>query len=153
MKKYVIAMLIALLILAGQGFAQVVDNSSTLGQMLIANEKAVWDVYKWDNKDPKALSNLLADEYCEIDEEGEVATKADVVDGLNYLIIADYVMSDIVVTLITENVAAVRFQMQYEGYYKGETLEQCVIVSSVWVHRGEKWLNVSCQESPITKEK
>jgi hypothetical protein len=162
MKKYLPVVFLMLSLLSPLCFAQSSMNKSakpglekaasaaSLEESLIAKEKEVWEAFK--RKDASALKGLLADDAYEVDDEGEISTKAQQIESLNDMNLTRYRMSDLKVVVINKDAAIVRYKVMIEGSYKGEEfVPNWSIASAVWVNRAGKWQNILYQETKIKK--
>ena len=125
-------------------------SASSFDESLIAKEKETWEAFK--RKDAAALKSLLAEDAYEIDDEGELSTKAHQISSLADLTITEYMMEDIKVVPINKDAAIVRYKVMAKGSYKGKEFDpNWSFASAVWVNRGGKWQNLLYQETPIKK--
>ncbi len=157
MKKYVSVILIVLFVFVSLAAAQSCGDKKCCAdkkcakcdaKSLIAQEKAVWEAYK--SKDAKALSNLLAEDSYEVDEEGEILNKQEQLQNVKDLTISEYQMKDVQVVVVSPAVVVVRYKVMVKGSYKGEELTpKWGVASSMWVKRDARWVNVVYQQTPI----
>ena len=121
-------------------------------ESLVAKEKEVWEAFK--RKDADALKGLLAEDAYEIDDEGELSTKAHQISSLADLSITEYMMEEIKVVPINKDAAIVRYKVMAKGSYKGKEFDpHWSRASAVWVNRGGKWQNLLYQETPIKENR
>jgi hypothetical protein len=162
MKKYLPLVFLTLSLLAPVCFAQSgmgesakpkmnkAASASLFEESLIAKEKEVWEAFK--RKDANALKGLLAEGAYEIDDEGELSTKAHQISTLADLSLTEYMMEEIKVVPINKDAAIVRYKVMIKGSYKGKEFDpKWSFASAVWVNRSGNWQNLLYQETPIKR--
>ncbi len=111
---------------------------------LISMEKEDWEVAK--HKDWKAYDRLLSEDFVWIDASGVIAGRAPVVHYLADLDLQAYAMEDVKVTMFSKDVALLTYKIMQKGAFRGQALPSTPsYVSSQWVRRGGRWVNVFTQ--------
>lgn len=111
-----------------------------------ANERGTWEAFKAG--DEAAYRALCCAEFCEISANGELHTLDDIARGMRTYVTKGYVMEDVVVTRLADNVFSIRYKLTVDYVEGGKALptKKCR-ASAVWIKREEKWLAASYQES------
>jgi hypothetical protein len=86
-------------------------------------------------RDPAALLNLLAEDFCEFGSSGRIYTRDDVVKSLQMESPRRFSVSDSSVTLLGNGVA-----LRYQAHQSGQGQETSTSLrSSLWVLRDSRW--------------
>jgi hypothetical protein len=115
----------------------------------IAKEKAIWDAIK--NKDYAGFEGMLADNFLEVLPDG-VMDRAGSLAGVKQFEPSEVNFSDWKFQSIDKDLFLVVYTVSVKGKFAGEEVpSDPVRSSSVWVHRGGKWLGAFHQECPVAK--
>src|SRR5262245_27830702 len=113
---------------------------------LWANEKAVWDAFK--TGDQKAFS-LLADDIVDIESSG-VRNKAQMIQLTADFKMTEYTFADQMVQMVDKDTYILHYTCSMKATYKAEAVPEAPNhCSRVWNKRGDKWLGVFHQETPL----
>jgi hypothetical protein len=119
-------------------------TSKHTADALIRMEKEDWEVAK--KKDWKAYDRLLAEDFVWVDASGVIAGRTPVVRYLSDLDLKDYSLEDVQVTMLSKDVALLTYKVTQQGAFRGQALPSAPsYVSSEWVRRGGRWVNVFTQ--------
>lgn len=126
--------------------AVAVTAAISVGTTIEAGERGTWEAFKAG--DEAAYRALCCAEFCEISASGELHTLDDIAQGMRNYVTKRYVMEDVVVTRLAENVCTIRYQLTVDYVADGRALptKKCR-ASAVWIKREGKWLAASYQES------
>ena len=126
--------------------------SGGLEDTLIALEKKSWEA--WKNRDGKFFDEFLSDDHLEIGFGG-IANKAAVVDmvGSPVCTVKSYTVDKFKCTQIDTNVAALNYYAAQDTVCYGKPVPSPVWVTSLFVKRGERWVNVLYQHSEAMRTK
>ena len=143
---------IALLLGAAQVFAGTPASAKKSDATTIAALTAQAD--QWDKaivrKDQAAIEKNMADDFRQIDAQGDVETKASFVEGLlsPKLVINPYTVEDFDVRLYGD-VALLSGRTRMSGSYDGKPFNSHYRYIDIYVRRGGVWKIVSVQISKI----
>lgn len=128
-----------------------------LGADAPKNDAAIKDVEKailalnkaFEKRDTEAIKALTTDEHVSITSYAGSQNKAAQLKDMPELKITEYKEGDLKVTLVSKDVALVRYHLTQKGTYRGKALPLKSHATAVWVQRGGKWLETAYQETPI----
>jgi hypothetical protein len=113
-------------------------------EALIGLEQEDWEEAK--KKDWKAYDRLLSEDFVWVDENGVVAGRVPFVRYFADLDLKDYAMEDVKVTMFSKDVALLTYKVTEKGTFRGSALPPTPsYVSSEYIRRGGKWVNVFTQ--------
>lgn len=119
-------------------------TSKQTEEALIRLEKEDWEVAK--KKDWKAYDRLLSEDFVWVDEHGVIAGRSPVVRYISDFDLKDYAMDDVKVTRFSKDVALLTYKVTLRGTFRGQALPSTPsYVSSEYVRRGGRWVNVFTQ--------
>jgi hypothetical protein len=123
------------------------SESDVLTQKIIDNSRATWEAYK--SRNLSTVKEYTAEDYVSYGLTGPSNLQQDIA-GLTdkSLNIEAYTISDPKVTMVTKDVAILRYKCDLKGTIQGKPLKPAY-VTEVWVNRGDKWQIVSYQETPL----
>ena len=160
MKKCLFVLSLATSALAGLSFAQTNPHASNasspselkpLIETIIAKEKASWEAFK--NHDARAFVSLCTDEFYEIDGGGNLITLKELLADMPNYETPEYTMDEVVVTVVNEKTAIIRYKILAKYIYKGEELpSQWAFASSVWTKKGTVWKAAAYQETLLPQK-
>lgn len=150
MKKFT---LIALMILASAslviGHRERGDNNA-LKETLVKLEKQSWEA--WKTHDGKFFRDFLSDDHVEVGFGG-VTNKATVVAGVAspICVVKSYAVDKFELTVYDANTALLTYHAEQETACNGHAVPSPVWVSSLYIKRGDRWLNALYQQTQTPK--
>jgi hypothetical protein len=126
--------------------------NGALEDTLIALEKKSWGA--WKNRDAKFFDAFLSDDHLEVGYGG-LANKAAVVNmvGSSVCAVKSYTVDKFKCTQIDTNVAVLNYYATQDTVCYGKPVPSPVWVTSLFVKRGERWVNVLYQHSEAMRSK
>jgi Domain of unknown function (DUF4440) len=137
---------------AGQAQASATDaETEPFSAMLIALEKQSWEA--WKKRDGKFFERFLADDHVEVGFGGVIG-KAGVVAGVASpaCLVEDYAVDHFSVTRFSATSALVTYHAAQNTRCGGAAVPSPVWAGSLYVKRGDRWLNAVYQQSQIPHE-
>ena len=133
-------MLVALLASVGTsaGYAQDVD--SDVEANILATQHMWGQAYV--SKDPKALERILDDAFVNVDSDGILQTKADVVAEVRTSTVVQFLTESMVVHL-HGNTALVTGIFQLKGVDRGKPYAQRERFVDTWFHKNGQWVSIA----------
>ena len=130
--------------------AEGVDEKDAVRDQLISMEKQSW--VAWQGHDGKFFDQYLADDHVEA-EPGGFSNKKDVVNGVASGIckVETYSLGEIKFTRISEDAAILNYQAEQKTNCGPAQVPTPALVSSVFVRRNGRWLNILFQQTPLSK--
>jgi len=122
-----------------------VSGNASPSDPLVDAERQSWEMAR--KRDKAAYAELLAEDFVAVSEYGRL-NKAQNVQDLDNLRIADYSLQGIQVHRISDDVVVLNYKVTASGTYRGEKFESANLASSVWSKHTGNWLNVFFQETP-----
>ena len=119
--------------------------SNSLEEMLVAREKAVWELIK--KKDGVGFAAYLAEDMIYVTDDG-VHPKAATVKGITEAGPPEVMLSDWKVMMIDKDAAIVTYTIKSGAVAACGPEPLTQRGSTVWVKRGGKWLAVFHQDTP-----
>jgi len=119
---------------------------SSVDQIIIGKSKETWEAYK--SRNIAAMKALTAGEYASNAVTGASNLQQDIAT-IDKLTIENYSLDDAKVTMVTKDVAILRYRCDLKGSYDGKPF-QPVYATEVWVNRGGKWQIISYSETPVS---
>ena len=138
---------IALLAALGLTAPALAQNDDLL-EMLQVIERGFWDAHAAEDR-AYFEANLSVDAI-DVAGTGVTVGKAAIIDRIFGCDVVDYELSGFEIHPVRNDIAILTFEAAYSGTCGGASVEQKVVVSSTYVQRDGKWLNVAYQESPAT---
>jgi hypothetical protein len=125
-----------------------VDELS-LKEQLVKLEKQSWEA--WKNRDGKFFEEFLSDDHVEVGFSG-VAGKKEVVEvvGSPVCNVKSYELNHFEMKLLDQKTALLTYREAQDTMCHKVVPSPCW-VSSLYMKRGDRWLNVLYQQSQITK--
>ncbi len=134
---------------AGQG--KQADHASPrlpLEGLLEAKVKAEWDAFK--NRDKKAYSDLLADDFVGIEDDGQGTRNKNAAAGeIDNSVINSYNLFALKVLPLNNNAALVTYEITMLFPPKAQTRFKRVLVSELWLKREGQWKMRYYQETHV----
>jgi hypothetical protein len=141
--------LVALMIFASAslviGHRERADNNA-LKENLIKLEKQSWEA--WKKRDGKFFQQFLADDHVEVGFGG-VTNKATVVAGVAspICVVKSYEIDKFELTVFDADTALLTYYAAQETTCNGNAVPSPVWVSSLYIKRGDRWLNAFYQQT------
>lgn len=125
------------------------SNDPALKEQLVKLEKQSWEA--WKNRDGKFFEEFLSDDHVEVGFSG-VADKKEVVEvvGSPVCNVKSYELDRFAMKLLDKNTALLTYREAQDTMCHKVVPSPCW-VSSLYMKRGDRWLNVLYQQSQITK--
>jgi len=149
MKRHII-IAVAGLALATLLPAQAQTDKGALKETLVGLEKQSWEA--WKNHDGKFFQEFLSDDHVEVGSGGP-ANKAAVVAvvGGDLCNVKSYTVDHFELATFDANTALLTYHAAQDTTCGGKAVPSPVWVSSLYVKRGDRWLNVLYQQTPAPK--
>jgi hypothetical protein len=124
------------------------SSDDGLRQMFEAKVKAEWEAIK--NKDKKAYSDLLADDYqgVEVDGKGE-RTKIQALNELAEGNISNYTLWGFKLIPLGADAALVIYEVTLQFPPKSAIRYSRIYIGELWVRRGGQWKELHYQETHV----
>ena len=129
---------------AAHPFASRNASDISLEQQVVAKEREGLDALKSGNVE--LFGNLTADDAVLVDAHGP-ATKAQVLKNVAEFTLSDYSMDNLQFVPLSPNSGLITYKISEKGVSHGKEFAAQAWVSSIWTHRGDKWLCVFSQET------
>ena len=125
------------------------DEQTALKEHLVNLERQSWEA--WKNRDGKFFQDFLSDDHVEVGFGG-VAGKADIVSfvGSPVCTVKSYELDHFELKMLDKNTALLTYREAQDAVCHKPVPSPCW-VSSLYMKRGERWLNVIYQQSQIEK--
>lgn len=126
------------------------DNAGTgpssLKETLISLEKQSWEAFK--NHDGKFFQEFLSDEHVDV-TPGGLANKARIVQFVAsaFCVTKNYSGDKFEVTMLDPNTAMLTYRAEKDTVCNGQPVPSPVWITSIYVKRGERWLNAVFQQT------
>jgi len=126
------------------------EPRAALREELIQLEKQSWAA--WQKHDEKFFNNFLSDDHVEVGFAG-LTSKGQVVDGVASGVceVANYALDHFELRMLRDDVALLTYQEAQETNCQGKAVPSPCWVSSLYMKRGGRWLNVLYQQTPAAK--
>ena len=124
-------------------------EEAALKEQLVKLEKQSWEA--WKNRDGKFFQEFLSDDHVEVGFGG-IATKAEIVAfvGSPACTVKSYELDHFELKLLDKNTALLTYRETQDTVCRTPVPSPCW-VSSLYMKRGERWLNVLYQQTQISK--
>ena len=125
------------------------SDEAAIKEHLIKLEKQSWQA--WKNRDGKFFQDFLSDDHVEVGMGG-VTGKAEIVSfvGSPACTVKSYRLDHFQMKLLDKNSALLTYWEEQDTVCQKPVPSPCW-VSSLYMKRGGKWLNVLYQQTPIPK--
>ena len=121
------------------------DDQAAVKAVVRQHEKAALEAFKTHDKE--AYAKLCCEEFYEITSDGTINTLQAELKELDDYVLGEYKMDDIVVTILSDTVALIRYKIIAKWTYKGKELPaENMLASAVWIKRGGDWKAATYQE-------
>ena len=133
-------MLVALLASVGTSAGYAQDADSDVEAKILATQHMWGQAYV--SKDPKALERILDDEFVNVDSDGILQTKAEVVAEVRTSTVVQFLTESMVVHL-HGNTALVTGIFQLKGVDRGKPYAQRERFVDTWFHKNGQWVSIA----------
>jgi len=122
---------------------------ATIKEQLIKLEKQSWEA--WKNHDGKFFQDFLSDDHVEVGFGG-VSNKAEIVSFVGSLVctVKSYQLDQFELKMLDKNTALLTYREAQDTVCHNPVPSPCW-VSSLYMKRGDRWLNVLYQQTEIHK--
>lgn len=146
------ALLMTLAALAQQPSATPVPDrasaKSPLESLLEAKVKAEWEAFK--NKDKKAYSDLLADDFIGVEDDTQgQRNKTKAAAEIDRSVINSYNVFALKVLPLNPNAALVTYELTMLFPAKAQVRLKRVLISELWIKRNGQWKELYYQETRV----
>jgi hypothetical protein len=140
---------LALVCLAIANSQATTSESDEVKEHLIKLEKQSWEA--WKNRDGKFFQNFLSDDHVEVGFGG-LTSKAEVVGfvGSPVCTVKSYKLDRFEMKMLGKDTALLTYWEEQDTVCNKQVPSPCW-VSSLYMKRGDKWLNVFYQQTQIQK--
>lgn len=119
-----------------------------LKETMESNVKTEWDAFK--NKNKQVYSNLLADDFIAIEDDGEgTRKKSAAVAEVDKSVVNNYHLFALTVLPLDSNAALVTYEITLEFPLKAQARFKRVLVSEIWLKRNGQWKERYYQETRV----
>ena len=125
-------------------------DQGAIKETLVNLEKQSWEA--WKNHDGKFFQNFLSDDHVEVGFGGPTS-KADVVSGVAGPIcqVKSYAVDKFELKMLDTNTALLTYHESQDTTCNGQPVPSPAWVSSLYMKRGGRWLNVLYQQTQTPK--
>ena len=123
-------------------------DKNALKERLIKLEKQSWEA--WKRRDGKFFQEFLSDDHVEVGFGG-LTNKATVVAGVGspMCVVKSYTVDKFELTMFAAKTALLTYHAEQDTTCGGTAVPSPVWVSSLYVKRGDRWLNALYQQTRI----
>lgn len=119
-----------------------------LKDLLEANVKAEWEAFK--NKDKKAYSDLLADDFVAVEDDGQgMRNKTAAANEVDRSVVLRYYLNAFRVMPLEPNAAFVTYELTMEFPLKAQARFKRVLICEVWLKTEGAWKVRYYQETRV----
>lgn len=119
-----------------------------LKELLESKVKAEWDAFK--NKDKKAYSDLLADDFAAVEDDSEgMRTKSAAAAEVDRSVVNNYYLFAFNMIPLEPSAALVTYEITMEFPAKAQVRYKRVLVSELWMKRDGQWKARYYQETRV----
>jgi len=132
-------------------YAQTEPNGDTsVKDELVKLEKQSWEA--WKNNDGKFFQNFLSDDHVEIGATG-VSNKARIVAGVSSAVcqVRSYSLDHFDLKMLDKTTALLTYLETQDTVCGSNTVPSPCWVGSLYLKRGDRWLNAVYQQTPAIK--
>lgn len=126
------------------------EPAAALKEELTKMERQSWEA--WKNHDGKFFEGFLSDDHVEVGFGG-LTSKGQVVVGVASGVceVANYTLDHFELKMLRDDVALLTYYEAQETSCQGKAVPSPCWVSSLYMKRGGRWLNVLYQQTPAAK--
>jgi hypothetical protein len=149
--KTVITLSLLLFVFASAAFGQGAQpGADALKETLVSLEKQSWEA--WKKRDGKFFGAFLSEDHVEVGFSG-LTNKATVVAGVGSpaCVVRSYTVDRFELTVFDTNTALLTYHAAQDTSCGGTAVPSPVWVSSLYVRRGDRWLNALYQQTQTRK--
>jgi hypothetical protein len=122
--------------------------TAKMKQLLEANVRTEWEAFK--KKDKKAYSDLLADDFVAVEDDGEgTRNKYAAANEIDKSVVNNYHLFVLNVMPLEPNAAFVTYEVTIEFPPKAQVKLKRVLVSELWLKRDGQWKARYYQETRV----
>jgi hypothetical protein len=138
-----------LLLVSGMTAKPESSDKATIKEQLIKLEKQSWEA--WKNRDGKFFQDFLSDDHVEVGFGG-VSNKGEIVSfvGNPVCTVKSYQLDQFELKMLDKNTALLTYREAQDTVCHNPVPSPCW-VSSLYMKRGDRWLNVLYQQTEIHK--
>jgi hypothetical protein len=127
------------------------SKTTTLEETLVNLEKQSWEA--WQKRDGKFFQEFLSDDHVEVGMGGP-ATKAQIVGfvGSPICVVKSYKVEKFRLAKFTDDIALLNYWAEQDTTCNGNRVPSPAWASSLYVKRGERWLNALYQQTMIPQK-
>ena len=135
---------------AGEPTGTTPSGNTALQEHLAAQERQSW--VAWQNHDAKFFERFLSEDHVEVGPYG-ITNKSSVVAGVASpaCVVERYAIGKPDFTRIAPDAALLTYRAEQKTACGGAPVPSPVWVTSLYVSRGGRWLNVLYHQTPIAK--
>jgi hypothetical protein len=146
MKKLMMILMIAIGV-SSVAFGQTkMSKDNKVEAQIIALEKQAWQ--EWSNKNTSFVQNFLADDAFYVYGDG-VVDKKQIVDSIPTCDLKSFSLDNFKFRLLDKNSALLNYTAAQDATCYGKKQATKLRVTSVYVKRKGKWLNINYTEIPL----
>jgi len=119
---------------------------ASMEQQIVAKEREGLDALQ--TGDLERFGRLTAEDAILVDERGP-ATKAQVLRNVAGFRLSDYSMENVQFVAVSKDSGLITYKITEKGASHGRQFAAQVYVSSLWAKRGNEWVCLFSQETPI----
>jgi len=136
---------IGLLACAQMSYAQATDNSNAESG-LMALERIV-KLQAYESKDLKTLDTILDDSFVQVDPEGRIVTKPEILEYVQAVDSLQYIVEAMVVKL-HGNTAVVTGLYRMKGVERGKPFARKGRFVDTWLYKNGRWVAIAGLSTP-----
>ena len=128
------------------------DTRAAIKEIITQHERAALEAFKTHDK--QSFTKLCRPDFYEITSGGAINTLRDELAELDDYVLGEYQMDDVLVTVLSDTVALIRYRIAAQYFYKGKQLPvEPILASAVWIKSGSDWRAATYQEVEIAERK
>jgi hypothetical protein len=149
--KGLIVISLVILTVTALALGQKEQSENTIKEALINLEKQSWEA--WKKRDGKFFEGFLSDDHVEVGFGG-LANKATVVAGVAspVCVVKSYTVDTFKLTRLDENTALLTYHAEQDTTCNGVAVPTPAWASSLYVRRGDRWLNAFYQQTQTSRK-
>jgi hypothetical protein len=121
------------------------DDQAAVKEVIRQHEKAALEAFRTHDK--ITYAKLCCEEFYEITSGGTINTLQAELQELDDYVLGEYRMDDVLVTILSDSVALIRYKVFAKYTYQGKELPaENMLASAVWIKRGDDWKSATYQE-------
>jgi hypothetical protein len=126
------------------------NSDAAFKEQLVKLEKQSWEA--WKNHDGKFFQDFLSDDHVEIGSNG-VTSKTSIVAGVASAVcqVRSYSVDHFELKLLDKNTAILTYRERQDTLCNGNAVPTPCWVSSLYMKRGDRWMNVVYQQTQIAR--